>query len=634
MTDRKRKAEEIPEEQLQESKKQLLEEAANQSGDDDYSSVPDTEATREEQPEPEVAGQTEPAPEQKTADAPPETASTEEPSNVPTLETVIPFKRLILLNIEATCDENATNPAAVQVTKENSEAIELAFVVVDASNLEVLHKQQIYIRPERTPLTNFCTTVTGITWDKLESAGTLKDAIDQLDTYIRNEIEAKDLSFCFVTHGGWTLRIQLPREARDKNIELPQYLAFSRLFDLKQEMQRWQLHHPEVSLRAVSIREMCDTFHLERVTEHTVGLNACLSTVNVMRYLTGFRHPDVFVNAIDTNADLQQFKKEESKVIHLACLPYEVTQGELEAWFSSNGLRPTVMWMIQPTDHSKPSISGFVVFSFHADAMRALQLNGRCLGDKAVEVSPSSERVIEAAGNMLAPFPTQAKTRQLRPGDWNCPNCDFHNFASRRNCFKCNAENPNPAAAPTPHHSSFHHPNYVAGDWNCPNSACGFHNYASRVQCLKCGAPRPHGAGSGGHHHASMPPPMAGGYGGPRPSPHISFRPGDWYCPNPNCGFQNFASRATCLRCHSSNPNSGGSSGYSPQPGNYGGYNPADPGYNSSSTGYSGGYGGAPPAPGSSYGGGYGAPMYGGGHPPVPGGHHHGSSFRPGDWYW
>lgn len=46
----------------------------------------------------------------------------EDATNLP-VETVIPFDRLIVLHLEATCDENPTNPAAVQVTKENSEII-------------------------------------------------------------------------------------------------------------------------------------------------------------------------------------------------------------------------------------------------------------------------------------------------------------------------------------------------------------------------------------------------------------------------------------------------------------------------------------------------------------------------------
>lgn len=45
-----------------------------------------------------------------------------EEDNLP-VETIIPFDRLVVLHLEATCDENPTNPAAVQVTKENSEII-------------------------------------------------------------------------------------------------------------------------------------------------------------------------------------------------------------------------------------------------------------------------------------------------------------------------------------------------------------------------------------------------------------------------------------------------------------------------------------------------------------------------------
>ncbi|OAD08151.1 hypothetical protein MUCCIDRAFT_134538, partial [Mucor lusitanicus CBS 277.49] len=82
---------------------------------------------------------------------------------------------------------------------------------------------------------------------------------------------------------------------------------------------------------------------------------------------------------------------------------------------------------------------------------------------------------------MLVPFPLQAKSRQLRPGDWNCFNCSFHNFASRLYCFKCNAENPNPGpqAGQGPPAQPFSH-----GDWMCPS--CNFHNYSSRMHCKKC----------------------------------------------------------------------------------------------------------------------------------------------------
>ncbi|KAI7885726.1 hypothetical protein K492DRAFT_141290, partial [Lichtheimia hyalospora FSU 10163] len=450
---------------------------------------------------------------------------------VNTPASIIPFDRLIVLNVEATCDENPTNPAAVQVTKENAEIIELSYVVVDTATMETTHQQHIFVRPERTPLTSFCTSITGITWKHLNSAGTFKDAIRELDEYIQQELVAKKLSFCFATHGGWILRMQLPREARDKNMELPAYLAYYQMFDLKQEVQRWQVYHqPEVSLRTTSLADLCETFHVDRVMDssNASGLDACLTVVNVLRYLAAFHYQDILTRPIDFGADLQHFNQDTSKVVRLAGLPYEVTQGELEAWFSSNGLRPAMTYMIQASEHNaKPSVSGFAMFHSHEDASRGLMLNGRCLGDRPIEVSPSSERVIEAAANILTQFPVQANSRRrVRPGDWNCPNCSFHNFASRRNCFKCNAENPNP---PPPTHTV--NATSTGGDWLC---SCGFHNYASQPRCLKCGSEQRSTGTSGSRLHV---------------------RPGDWFCPNPECTFQNFASRTSCYRCQTPNPN-------------------------------------------------------------------------------
>ncbi len=62
-------------------------------------------------------------------------------------------------------------------------------------------------------------------------------------------------------------------------------------------------------------------------------------------------------------------------------------------------------------------------------------MNGRALNEKAIEVSPSSNRVLERAGEILTPFPP-SKNRP-RPGDWTCPSCGFSNFQRRTACFRC-----------------------------------------------------------------------------------------------------------------------------------------------------------------------------------------------------
>lgn len=146
-------------------------------------------------------------------------------------------------------------------------------------------------------------------------------------------------------------------------------------------------------------------------------------------------------------------------------------------------------------------------------------MNGRALNEKAIEVSPSSSRVLDRAQEILTPFPP-SKNRP-RPGDWTCPSCGFSNFQRRTACFRCSypavSAGPTgemgyggygygpPAMMPPPHHVGHHghmgHGGggrmggsgvvpFRAGDWKCGNEVCGYHNFAKNVCCLRCGASR------------------------------------------------------------------------------------------------------------------------------------------------
>ena len=149
-------------------------------------------------------------------------------------------------------------------------------------------------------------------------------------------------------------------------------------------------------------------------------------------------------------------------------------------------------------------------------------MNGRALNEKAIEVSPSSSRVLDRAQDLLTPFPP-SKNRP-RPGDWTCPSCGFSNFQRRTACFRCSfpaaGSGPTsgdagggygygggygpPAVMPPPPHGGHHGPMghgggrmggggvvpFRAGDWKCGNEVCGYHNFAKNVCCLRCGASR------------------------------------------------------------------------------------------------------------------------------------------------
>ena len=137
-----------------------------------------------------------------------------------------------------------------------------------------------------------------------------------------------------------------------------------------------------------------------------------------------------------------------------------------------------------------------------------------------------------------------------RPGDWTCPGCTAHNFASRSVCFKCKNSKPgvpglsfgaNVGAEfgnkPEPA-GGLSGGNFRPGDWIC--TGCRAHNFASRSACFKC-KQRKAGTGEGG----GAPAPASGG----SLSAPDNFRSGDWLCQN--CRAHNFASRAACFKCSS-----------------------------------------------------------------------------------
>ncbi|KAK5809878.1 hypothetical protein F5H01DRAFT_368680 [Linnemannia elongata] len=573
---------------------------------------------------------------------------------IPTSE----YDYFIVVDFEATCDEG--KPAAeLLVTSATAEIIEFSWVCAAKSTLANVKEEQVYVKPVKTPITPFCENLTKITPAMVEDGKTLQQAIDSLDAFVTSEILDKGKTFCFVTHGAWDLRIQLPREAKEKGITLPLYLKEPIVFDLKEEATKWIAHHPEVVLKSFSLEKMCEAFAVTQVGQLHSGIDDVKTIISIMMYLVAFAHPDVFTQATDPAQVLKMFKDSGSKIVRISSMSFDITQSEVETFFTSNKLTPKEI-VIQTTASNKPTGSGFIVFESHTDALAALELNGAPLGTRVIEITPSSKAVMDTTnkGKSSSSSNQTSKssyTSSSRPGDWTCNMCQFVNFSSRMACLKCNSPSPEGVIPSQP-------ANFTSGDWMCPNAQCGFHNYASRTHCLRCRTPMPGTSGNGSgynnggpvaspHHHSHHshhhhPYASGGGSGGGGHS--ITFRPGDWNCPS--CNFQNFASRTQCMKCGTSAPSSGGGSGS----GSGGGYRGSNSSYNSydnssssnsnsygggyqssgyQSSGYQGGRGG-----GNSYGGGgsqsYGSQGGSGSYGSSGNGSSSGgqSNFRPGDW--
>ena len=108
--------------------------------------------------------------------------------------------------------------------------------------------------------------MTTLTWDQVRNAGSFRDAVNRFDTFAQEHILPKNYEFAFVTLDSWDLRVQLPREARDKAVVLPPYLQHSRTFDLRTEYQRWQAHHPEsLPFGSSALTNICAALEVEPV---------------------------------------------------------------------------------------------------------------------------------------------------------------------------------------------------------------------------------------------------------------------------------------------------------------------------------------------------------------------------------
>lgn len=224
-----------------------------------------------------------------------------------------------------------------------------------------------------------------------------------------------------------------------------------------------------------------------------------------------------------------------------------------------------------------------------------------------------------AGGDVIFSSNTAAN---MKEGDWICPSCTNHNFASRTVCNRCGGPKPPPEGKGQP------------GDWVCP--FCGNHNYRSRQACNRCGAPKPGAvkgggcAGGGGNPYVMPMGPMGGkgGWGGSclgmtgfQPQPPTGggggsqFRQGDWVCTS--CGNHNYASREMCNKCGAPKPQVPIHGGFGKGVGAHFG------------PGCGGGFGGCGPTKGGGF-----APRPGPYSPPMPPMMQGkpGSALRPGDW--
>ncbi|KAL7750033.1 Asparagine-rich protein (ARP protein) [Sorochytrium milnesiophthora] len=390
--------------------------------------------------------------------------------------------------------------------------------------------------------------------------------------------EVSPPQWAFVVHGPGVLTVTLQRECAERGIDLPTYLKEPLFFDLRSEVGRFLQRHPDLEAPTFSLPDLAYFFSTEVVQPLISPLNQCLSIANIAAALLKYNYTDIFAYPVDTRQDRRQFDKERSNVVHLSSLPPSMTSGDLMRAFTSASLNPTHLYALRD-GQGKASGAGFAEMDSYEDAVAALQLNGYMIGDTFIEVTPSSPSVLEQAKAFLSDFQSAAKQEAretiVRPGDWYCPDpaCGYHNFASRKLCYKCGTPDRKPgSASPTKTHMTLTKP----GDWMCPNPSCCFHNYASRMQCLRCSTNRTHSpmpdsrklmspmqaafVRSPASEHMPLVSPSSASSSLPRSAtmfdsshqplwPPLTSPTGEWRCANMRCQVQNDGHHHICPRC-------------------------------------------------------------------------------------
>jgi len=241
-----------------------------------------------------------------------------------------------------------------------------------------------------------------LAWEHVQNAGSFREAIQRFDAFVKEHIPIKEHTapskqFTFIALDAWDLRVQIPREARDKAVVLPPYLQHPRIFELRLEYARWQQYHPEtLPFGPSSLANICAALEVEAGLHTSSSQTSLTRTSSHSQYPTSRRametadiiakalralihksqpptsYPDVLTKPRDALVDVHAFLKERSKVLHLSGLPNDTTQSELESWFTQHGGRPTSFWTLRTPDSHKMTGSGYAMFSTHEEVLSPL----------------------------------------------------------------------------------------------------------------------------------------------------------------------------------------------------------------------------------------------------------------------
>lgn len=128
------------------------------------------------------------------------------------------YDNYVIIDFEATCDN--TDPHNYR-----HEIIEFPGVLVCTKSCRVISEFHSYVRPSVNPkLTSFCTSLTGITQDKVNFAPMFPEVLQKFEDWLsKNKLTTKPHKFAIVTDGPWDMGRFLYQQCLMSKIPFPSW---------------------------------------------------------------------------------------------------------------------------------------------------------------------------------------------------------------------------------------------------------------------------------------------------------------------------------------------------------------------------------------------------------------------------
>lgn len=235
------------------------------------------------------------------------------------------FEYFIVLDLEATCDNQAINPSFRNFfsfdffipnyisnftkSKDPQEIIEFSSILVERKSLQIVDSIQIFVKPVIHPnLTPFCTELTGITQSIINEKGiSLKEGLNTFDLWLKKwnlKVSKDSQNFIFVSWGNWDLNTMLPSQCKRMHLSISEY--FNSWIDVRETFYSVCGKNPSYKGLIGALHQV----HLTPVGKHHSGIDDCRNTVQILFHLIslGTDFTQVLLHYFDSSASSSNFK--------------------------------------------------------------------------------------------------------------------------------------------------------------------------------------------------------------------------------------------------------------------------------------------------------------------------------------